>query len=64
MKKRVFKKRKVKNFILRAITFVAVVFLITSGFSIDSGKIGLLFLINTISLLWLSLFAYANGYMK
>lgn len=64
MKKRVFKKRKVKNFILRAITFVAVVFLITSGFSIGSGKTGLLFLINTISLLWLSLFAYANGYMK
>lgn len=64
MKKRVFKKRKVKNFILRAITFVAVVFLITSGFSIGSGKIGLLFLINTVSLLWLSLFAYANGYMK
>lgn len=64
MKKRVFKKRKVKNFILRAITFVAVVFLITSGFSIGSGKIGLLFFINTVSLLWLSLFAYANGYMK
>lgn len=58
MKKRLLK--KVHNFVLKAITDVALIGFVVGGLAIDSNT-PLAIAICAVCLMWLALFTYANG---
>jgi hypothetical protein len=57
-------KNKIHNFILKAITVVAVMVLIFCACSVDSMEILLPTLLMTFSTLWLFLFGLANNWFE
>lgn len=55
-------KRKIKNFILKTITCIAGILFFVSACAIDSPS-WIPTIICVVCMIWLGLFAYANGYM-
>lgn len=57
-------RKKVKNFLLKSITFIAVIAWIVAGSCLDSECWIPFWIILILASLWITIFAYANGAMK
>lgn len=58
------KKRRFKNFILKTISYIMGAVFILGACALDSEGTPVPFLMVLVSMLWLTLFAVANGYFE
>lgn len=58
------KKHRIKNFILKTISYIMGVVFILGACAVDSEGTYIPFLMMGVSMLWLTLFAIANGYFE
>ena len=57
------RKNKIKNFVLKTVTWIAGIVFVLSILSLDSPNFVLPVVCLMVSMLWLAVFSWANGYM-